>query len=123
MSGLSLAGAKPLKPLKSRLLGKIPLWQSNCVYDPAQVIRRARGKRQWTDVHCERRLLRVGLDCASRKGMRLKADMTKTVRIPFLDLVSMHRELKDELNEVFNAALDTGGFIGGPRTAAGSVNV
>jgi dTDP-4-amino-4,6-dideoxygalactose transaminase len=48
----------------------------------------------------------------------LKADMTKTVRIPFLDLVSMHQVLKDELNEIFNSALDTGGFIGGPMVEA-----
>ncbi len=35
-------------------------------------------------------------------------------RIPFLDLVSPHRELKDELAAVFAHALDTAGFIGGP---------
>lgn len=34
--------------------------------------------------------------------------------IPFLDLVTPHQQLKQELNEVFNAALDTAGFIGGP---------
>lgn len=33
--------------------------------------------------------------------------------IPFLDLVSPHRELKEELTEVFQRALDTAGFIGG----------
>lgn len=34
--------------------------------------------------------------------------------IPFLDLVTVHRELRDELRAVFEAALDTAGFIGGP---------
>ncbi len=35
-------------------------------------------------------------------------------RIPFLDLVSPHQELKEELAAVFAHALDTAGFIGGP---------
>jgi dTDP-4-amino-4,6-dideoxygalactose transaminase len=35
-------------------------------------------------------------------------------RIPFLDLVAPHRELKNELLTVFARALDTGGFVGGP---------
>jgi dTDP-4-amino-4,6-dideoxygalactose transaminase len=35
-------------------------------------------------------------------------------RIPFLDLVALHRELKDELAAVFEHVLDTAGFIGGP---------
>jgi dTDP-4-amino-4,6-dideoxygalactose transaminase len=35
-------------------------------------------------------------------------------RIPFLDLITPHRELKDELAAVFAHALDTAGFIGGP---------
>jgi len=34
--------------------------------------------------------------------------------IPFLDLVTVHRELRGELRSVFEAALDTAGFIGGP---------
>jgi dTDP-4-amino-4,6-dideoxygalactose transaminase len=34
--------------------------------------------------------------------------------IPFLDLVTPHEELKEELGEVFRKALSTGGFIGGP---------
>lgn len=38
----------------------------------------------------------------------------ETNRIPFLDLVSPHRELKDELTAVFAHVLDTAGFIGGP---------
>ena len=37
--------------------------------------------------------------------------------IPFLDLVTPHRELKDELVAVFEQALDTAGFIGGPMVA------
>src|ERR1700693_1636553 len=39
--------------------------------------------------------------------------MIKTNGIPFLDLVTPHKELREELVEVFNSALDTAGFIGG----------
>lgn len=35
-------------------------------------------------------------------------------KIPFLDLVTVHRELQDELVEVLKKALSTAGFIGGP---------
>src|SRR5262249_8670131 len=34
--------------------------------------------------------------------------------VPFLDLVTAHRELREELLAVFTAALDTAGFVGGP---------
>ncbi len=34
--------------------------------------------------------------------------------VPFLDLVTPHLELKEELVEVFRSALKTAGFIGGP---------
>jgi len=34
--------------------------------------------------------------------------------IPFVDLVTVHRELREELRSVFETALDTAGFIGGP---------
>jgi len=34
--------------------------------------------------------------------------------IPFLNLVTVHRELQAELVEVLKAALNTAGFIGGP---------
>ena len=34
--------------------------------------------------------------------------------IPFLDLISPHVELEQELTEVFHQALRTAGFIGGP---------
>jgi len=37
--------------------------------------------------------------------------------IPFLDLLTPHRELKKELVAVFEQALDTAGFIGGPMVA------
>jgi dTDP-4-amino-4,6-dideoxygalactose transaminase len=37
--------------------------------------------------------------------------------IPFLDLVAPHRELKDELVAVFQQALETASFIGGPMVA------
>ena len=40
--------------------------------------------------------------------------MTSSDRVPFLDLVTVHRELEDELLAVVEAALDTAGFIGGP---------
>ena len=39
--------------------------------------------------------------------------MTKE-NIPFLDLVTVHRELQDELVEVLKTALRSAGFIGGP---------
>jgi dTDP-4-amino-4,6-dideoxygalactose transaminase len=38
--------------------------------------------------------------------------------IPFLDLITPHLELKDELTEVFTKALSTAGFIGGPMVEA-----
>jgi dTDP-4-amino-4,6-dideoxygalactose transaminase len=34
--------------------------------------------------------------------------------IPFLDLITAHRELKEELMGVLETALDTSGFVGGP---------
>jgi len=37
--------------------------------------------------------------------------------IPFLDLVTPHRELKNELVAVFEQAMETAGFIGGPLVA------
>jgi dTDP-4-amino-4,6-dideoxygalactose transaminase len=40
--------------------------------------------------------------------------MIKTNGIPFLDLVTPHKELREELVDVFNSALDNAGFIGGP---------
>lgn len=38
--------------------------------------------------------------------------------IPFLDLVTVHRELQDELVDVFKTALKNAGFIGGPMVQA-----
>jgi dTDP-4-amino-4,6-dideoxygalactose transaminase len=47
--------------------------------------------------------------------MNKKAEnMHDTNRIPFLDLVAPHKELREELAGVFNSVLDTAGFIGGP---------
>ena len=40
--------------------------------------------------------------------------MANTNGIPFLDLVTPHKELQEELCEVFRTALETAGFIGGP---------
>jgi dTDP-4-amino-4,6-dideoxygalactose transaminase len=40
--------------------------------------------------------------------------MTDTIRIPFLDLVTPHRELQPELIAVAEKAFETAGFIGGP---------
>jgi hypothetical protein len=40
-----------------------------------------------------------------------------TAKIPFLDLITTHRELRDELRSVFESALDTAGFIGGPANS------
>lgn len=38
--------------------------------------------------------------------------------VPFFDLVTVHRELEEELVEVFRSALRTAGFIGGPTVLA-----
>jgi dTDP-4-amino-4,6-dideoxygalactose transaminase len=40
--------------------------------------------------------------------------MSQNGSIPFVDLVTPHRELQEELVQSFRAALDTAGFIGGP---------
>jgi len=40
--------------------------------------------------------------------------MADNAKIPFLDLVTPHAELKDDLCDVFQRALGTGGFISGP---------
>lgn len=39
-------------------------------------------------------------------------------KIPFLDLVTVHRELEEELVEILRSALRTAGFIGGPMVLA-----
>jgi len=39
-------------------------------------------------------------------------------QIPFLDLVASHAELREELRDVFDSALSTAGFIGGPEIIA-----
>ena len=40
--------------------------------------------------------------------------MTQNSKVPFVDLVTPHRELEAELVSVFREALHTAGFIGGP---------
>src|ERR1700690_1242431 len=40
--------------------------------------------------------------------------MSQSAGVPFLDLLTPHRELQSQLTEVFKTALDTAGFIGGP---------
>ncbi len=40
--------------------------------------------------------------------------MTQIIPIPFLDLVSLHEEIEEELCNVFRTALRTAAFIGGP---------
>jgi dTDP-4-amino-4,6-dideoxygalactose transaminase len=41
--------------------------------------------------------------------------MTNNGKIPFVDLVTLHRELETELLEVCKKAIQTAGFIGGPE--------
>src|SRR5947209_10754880 len=41
-----------------------------------------------------------------------------TGETPFLDLVTVHRDFREELRSVFETALDTAGFIGGPLVQA-----
>jgi dTDP-4-amino-4,6-dideoxygalactose transaminase len=43
--------------------------------------------------------------------------MSEANQIPFLDLVTPHVELEQELTEVFRQALHTAGFVGGPMVA------
>lgn len=40
--------------------------------------------------------------------------MKAPMKIPFLDLVSPHRELEEELTSIFRRSLETASFIGGP---------
>lgn len=40
--------------------------------------------------------------------------MTDATQVPFLDIVTPHMELEEELCSVFKAALRTAGFVGGP---------
>jgi len=40
--------------------------------------------------------------------------MNQNAKIPFVDLVTLHRELQEELLDVFKVTLATAGFIGGP---------
>jgi dTDP-4-amino-4,6-dideoxygalactose transaminase len=41
--------------------------------------------------------------------------MTQNGKIPFVDLVSLHREIETELVDVCRKAIQTAGFIGGPE--------
>jgi dTDP-4-amino-4,6-dideoxygalactose transaminase len=41
--------------------------------------------------------------------------MTQNAKVPFVDLVSMHRQLEDELLAVCKRVIETAGFIGGPE--------
>ena len=40
--------------------------------------------------------------------------MTQNGKVPFVDLVTPHKELQTELIAVFQEALQTAGFVGGP---------
>lgn len=41
--------------------------------------------------------------------------MKENTKIPFVDLIAQHRELRDELVGAFRGALKTAGFVGGPE--------
>jgi len=41
--------------------------------------------------------------------------MTSTTKVPFVDLVTMHRDLENELMAVCKKVFETAGFIGGPE--------
>ncbi len=43
----------------------------------------------------------------------MKPEMKTADKIPFLDLITPHKELRDELVETFGNALDAGAFVGG----------
>lgn len=49
---------------------------------------------------------------------RSTTPVAETQAIPFLDLVTPHRALREELLQVAAKAIDTAGFIGGPMVAA-----
>ena len=40
--------------------------------------------------------------------------MSNNEKIPFLDLVTPHKELEQELTAVFQKVITTAGFVGGP---------
>src|SRR5260221_6937023 len=44
--------------------------------------------------------------------------MSNPAKVPFLDLVAPHKELREELLAVVNKAFDTAGFIGGSMVEA-----
>src|SRR5262249_48899481 len=44
--------------------------------------------------------------------------MNEANSISFLDLVTPHKELREELRNVFETVMDTAGFIGGPMVEA-----
>lgn len=44
----------------------------------------------------------------------MSGKMSGNQETPFLDLITPHKELREELLEVVNSAFDTAGFIGGP---------
>lgn len=41
--------------------------------------------------------------------------MTQNGKIPFVDLITLHRAIEPQLTEVFKKALETAGFVGGPE--------
>ena len=43
------------------------------------------------------------------------SNMSTTVQIPFLDLVTPHKELEEELLSILRETLGTAGFVGGPK--------
>src|ERR1700729_1733860 len=55
--------------------------------------------------------IRHGFCVSSTQRWRLK--MYSLESVPFLDLVTPHEELKEELTAVFQKALSTASFIGG----------
>ena len=75
------------------------------------------GRRQCRNARCSREHDRGG---KSGKGIavhysKYKGElMSQNAKIPFVDLVTPHRELQEELVNVFKATLATAGFIGGP---------
>ena len=47
----------------------------------------------------------------------MQSKMSNNQNIPFLDLLTPHRELEEELVAVFRAAITSAGFIGGPSVS------
>ena len=90
--------------------------QTEALEGGARVLHRLHRERSDAD---QRRRGRLAGRQAARGGRQVPERKRQPCRplrapIPFLDLVTPHLELEEELLSVFRGALRTGGFVGGP---------